>query len=73
MFCIIAKCLYIERYQRQDLRRPEGQVHVVLIYAPWSRDRRGVGWMYTGPHSWWHAQQTNSGIIRPTANRFRAV
>jgi len=27
-----------------------GQVHVVRIYAPWSRDRRGVGWMHTGPH-----------------------
>jgi len=24
MFCIIAKCLYIERYQRQDLIRPAG-------------------------------------------------
>ena len=34
MFCIIAKCLYIECYQRQNLRTPECQVRVVLIYAP---------------------------------------
>ena len=51
----------------------QGQIRVVLIYAPWSRDRRGVGWTYTGPHLWWHAQQTKSGTNRPTANSFRAV
>jgi len=50
MFCIIAKCLYIERYQWQDFRRAEGQVHVVPRDALWSRDKGALGWMYTGPH-----------------------
>jgi len=41
----------------------QGQVRVILIYAPWSRDRRGVGWTYTGSHLWWGAQQKN---LRPS-------
>jgi len=50
-----------------------GLVHVVPRDALWSRDKGALGWMYTGPHKWWHAQQTKPGTIRPTANRFRAV
>jgi len=51
----------------------QGQVRGVPRDAPWSRARGGLGWTYTGPHLWWGAQQTKSGTIRPTANRFRAV
>jgi len=74
IFCdIIDSCLYIACNQWQDFRRPEGQVHVVPRDALWSRDKGSLGWMFTGPHLWWYAQQTKPVTIRPTANRFRAV
>jgi len=44
-----------------SLIRPEGQVHVVSREALWSRDKGALGWVYTGPHSWLHAQHTNLG------------
>jgi len=38
----------------RQVRRPEGQVHVVLRDALWSRDKGALGWMYSvwldGPH-----------------------